>query len=303
MKKEEVMFEKQIAVFLTLCVTESFTKTAERLFMSQGTVSKYVAFLEKKFGPLVKRNNNGVVVNEQGKLVFDYFVRMLDQEFQMEYELLRLEKPLPTVTISTIPSIVNYHIFQVIKEFQKKYPAIEVRFQESSMRDWEKDVSLEGVDFLFFHQMSERISLLDYEALAGEDEKFVVAVNKNNSLAAYPELHFKDLVDEKFFLLDWSTKKVDPILNILKRDFAKSQISYIGQNLDMIMSSVSSNMGVSILLKRIIPDKETHQLKLVPFKDLEGGKVVLVRQRQVDHSRPANLFWEFVMTNQWRIVE
>ncbi|MDN2452203.1 LysR family transcriptional regulator [Lactobacillus sp. UCMA15818] len=292
------MFEKQIAVFLTLCVTGSFTKTAERLFMSQGTVSKYIAFLEKKFGPLVKRNNNGVVVNEQGKLVFDYFIKMLDQEFQMKYELLQMEEAHPTITISTIPSIVNYHIFQVIKEFQKKYPAIEVRFQESSMRDWEKDISPEKIDFLFFHQMNERISLLNYEALAGEFEEFVVAVNRNNSLSTYPELHFKDLVNEKFFLLDWSTKKVDPILNVLKKDFAESQILYIGQNLDMILSSVSSNMGVSILLKRIIPDKETHQLKLVPFNDLEGGKVVLVRQRQVDHSRPANLFWEFVMTNQ-----
>lgn len=291
------MFSKQVAVFLSLCQTGSFSRTAEIFFMSQGTVSKYIAEIEQKFGPLINRNHTGAHTNWQGKMVYDYFIEMINSEFEMDYRLIQSAGQQATITISTIPSISNYYLFQIIKKFQSKFPLIAIQFYESSMRDWEKDLQPQNIDFVFFHKMTEHISQVNYEALLGEKDIFVGVVNENNKLSSKLSLHFDDLVNENFFLLDWGTKKVDPILKSLKMRGMENSVSYMGKNLDMVLSSVSENIGVSILLKHTLPDKDLPRTKLIPFVDLNGGSVFLVRKRNANRSIAARLFWEYVMLN------
>lgn len=291
------MFSKQVAVFLSLCHTGSFSRTAEKFLMSQGTVSKYITEIEQKFGPLIIRNHTGAHTNRQGKMVYDYFIEMINSEFEMDYKLIQSTEQYTSITISTIPSISNYFLFQIIKEFQSKFPLIAIQFYESSMRDWEKDLQPQNIDFVFFHKMTEHISQVNYDALLGEKDIFVGVVNENNKLSNKLSLHFDDLANENFFLLDWGTKKVDPILKSLKLHGMENSVSYMGKSLDMVLSSVFEDIGISILLKHTLPNKDLPQTKLIPFVDLDGGSAFLVRKRNENRSIAARLFWEYVMLN------
>ncbi len=64
----------QINYFIVLADTLSFTKTAQKLYVSQPAVSKQIAALEKELGYLlVHRTPTGIVLTPAGQLFYDYF--------------------------------------------------------------------------------------------------------------------------------------------------------------------------------------------------------------------------------------
>lgn len=64
---------KEIQMLLTVCRTGSFMKTAKALGVSQGSVSKNMAALEKKLGTsLFVRASDGVALTADGEYVKMY---------------------------------------------------------------------------------------------------------------------------------------------------------------------------------------------------------------------------------------
>lgn len=62
-----------LKTFVTLIETGHFTRTAERLFMTQPGVSQHIKKLEQACGhPLIERNNKSFEITTQGRAIFDY---------------------------------------------------------------------------------------------------------------------------------------------------------------------------------------------------------------------------------------
>ncbi|MGF1909417.1 LysR family transcriptional regulator [Vibrio kasasachensis] len=62
-----------LKTFVTLIETGHFTRTAEKLFMTQPGVSQHVKKLENVCGyPLIERNNKSFDITPQGQIIYDY---------------------------------------------------------------------------------------------------------------------------------------------------------------------------------------------------------------------------------------
>lgn len=60
-------------VFCTIAETGSFSKAAEKLYISQPAITQTIKKLEEQLGgKLFYRNNNGVVLTEEGKNIYEY---------------------------------------------------------------------------------------------------------------------------------------------------------------------------------------------------------------------------------------
>lgn len=71
--------------FSVLAKTLSFSRTAERLFTTQSTISKHLRSLEAALGmPLFVRTNRHVELTEEGRDFLPYAERML--QLQYEYQ-------------------------------------------------------------------------------------------------------------------------------------------------------------------------------------------------------------------------
>lgn len=74
--------EVSVRCFLTLCKTLSFTETAKLMFMTQQSVSKYIAKLEEDIGfKLFIRTHHYVALTKAGENFFALFSRF-DKEYQ-----------------------------------------------------------------------------------------------------------------------------------------------------------------------------------------------------------------------------
>lgn len=73
-----------LKTFMTLIETGHFTRTAERLFMTQPGVSQHIKKLEQACGhPLIERNKKSFEITPQGKMLFDYAKESQNREAQL----------------------------------------------------------------------------------------------------------------------------------------------------------------------------------------------------------------------------
>jgi DNA-binding transcriptional LysR family regulator len=144
---------RQLEVFLAIARAQSFSRAAERIHLSQPTLSEHTRQLEQELGaPLFVRHSRAVSLTEAGRIFEDYARRLvatLAAGKQAIAELDGLARGSLVVGASTTPG--TYVLPPLIARFRGRYPGVRVdlrvassRVVEQRVRDGEVDVAVIG---------------------------------------------------------------------------------------------------------------------------------------------------------------
>ena len=144
---------RQLEVFLAIAHAQSFSRAAERIHLSQPTLSEHMKELEEELGvPLFVRHSRSVSLTESGRVFEDYATRVvatLAAGRQAIAELDGLKRGSLVVGASTTPG--TYVLPARIAKFRDEYPGITValriansRAVEERVRDGEVDLAVIG---------------------------------------------------------------------------------------------------------------------------------------------------------------
>jgi DNA-binding transcriptional LysR family regulator len=144
---------RQLEVFLGVAQAKSFSRAAERIHLSQPTLSEHMRELEAELGArLFVRHPRSVSLTEAGRIFGDYATRVvatLAAGRQALAELNGLQRGSLVVGASTTPG--TYVLPALIARFRDAYPGITValriansRIVEERVRDGEVDVAVIG---------------------------------------------------------------------------------------------------------------------------------------------------------------
>lgn len=123
--------------FIKIVEHGNFTKAAKELGYSQPGVSHMIDTLEKEFGfPLLQRNKNTITPTEDGKKILQYCYRLI----QVEKEMLETVDSVNglitgTIRIGTLNSMAVSFLPDILINFTKAYPNIEVTLKEFAVED------------------------------------------------------------------------------------------------------------------------------------------------------------------------
>lgn len=116
----------QLKIFIEVARQKNFSRAAEKIFLSQPTVSAHIKALENEIGtPLFDRDRRELQLTDAGKILFQYGRQLLDLEkravfaIQQEYQIIKGHLELAA---SSIPSI--YILPKLMKSFLVKYPEV-----------------------------------------------------------------------------------------------------------------------------------------------------------------------------------
>ncbi|MFG3227955.1 LysR family transcriptional regulator [Kitasatospora sp. NPDC048194] len=117
---------RQLEVFLAVAETLHFGRAAERLHISQPTVSQEVARLERTVGAqLFDRSRRSVALTGAGEVMAAESTRLLEQtESLLARVRLHEESRLGTVRIVASPSVVNRLLPAVVSRAEQELPAL-----------------------------------------------------------------------------------------------------------------------------------------------------------------------------------
>ena len=134
-----------IAVFVHVVDTGSFTGAAEKLDLSKAVVSKYVTRLENKLGArLLNRTTRRLSLTEVGRVFYERSQQGLRQieEAEDEVNLLQSE-PRGVLKLNSPMSFGILHVAPALQDFLSNYPQLSV---DISLDDRRVDLVEEGFD-------------------------------------------------------------------------------------------------------------------------------------------------------------
>lgn len=134
-----------IAIFVQVVKTGSFTAAAKRLRLSKSVVSKYVTRLENQLGAqLLNRTTRCLSLTEVGHVFYERSLRGLDEIEAAKNSVLRLQgAPRGTLRINIPMSFGVLHVAPALPEFLSKYPDLTV---DMILDDKQVDLVEEGFD-------------------------------------------------------------------------------------------------------------------------------------------------------------
>jgi len=126
---------RALRYFAEVVRQQSFTAAAERLFVTQPTISKMVKALEDEIGsPLLLRDARQLVLTDAGRIVFQRGQEVLAAHAQLQAELNDLGTlGRGTLTIG-IPPMGGTLFIPAIAAFRQRHPKIELKLFEQGSR-------------------------------------------------------------------------------------------------------------------------------------------------------------------------
>ncbi|MDO4540671.1 MAG: LysR family transcriptional regulator, partial [Syntrophomonadaceae bacterium] len=139
---------KQLDTFLAVARTGSFSKAAERLFLTQPSVSSHIAQLEEELGtPLFERNNRRTDLTVAGRIFYASALEMVNQR---DSTLLKLRDyrgkidGMIEIGASNIPD--QYLLPRYVMSFHRLYPGVTYQLHHMSSREVEEALLQGAID-------------------------------------------------------------------------------------------------------------------------------------------------------------
>ena len=112
--------------FAVLADTGSFTRTAERLGLTQAAVSQHILHLEDALGPLLIRRPRQLELTPAGRALLDYCAELEQADKRLQARLTDAEADSGEVSVIT-PGSIGLALYPVLLDLQQAHPGLVIR--------------------------------------------------------------------------------------------------------------------------------------------------------------------------------
>lgn len=221
--------------FLTVAKEQSFTKAAEQLHITQPTLSRQLAALEKELGKvLFIRKGKSITLSEEGILLKRRALEILDLEERTLEELKGTDQCISgTVTIGCGEFAAVETLADICKKYREKYPLVQIAIHTATA-DIVYEMMKKGlVDIGLFMEPIDTEGF-GYIRIQNSDQ-WVVSMRPEDPLAEKKYIEKQDLLGKQLILPE-RTGVQSELANWFGKDFHKVQIA--------CTSNLGTNAGV-----------------------------------------------------------
>ena len=169
------MDDFRLKVFITAARTLSFTRTAERLFISQPAVSKHIGELESQYKvQLFVRRGSRLELTGAGETLLACAERLADEYRRMQYEMsLCADAPVGELRLGASTTIAQYLLPPILARFTTRFPGVRVAMMSGNSDQVEQALGGHGIDLGMVESLSRRQGL--HYTVFAPDELVLVA--------------------------------------------------------------------------------------------------------------------------------
>lgn len=284
----------KLRIFHAAAQAGSFTHAGEVLNMSQSAVSRQVGALEQELGvPLFHRHARGLILSEQGEMLFRASQDVLDKLESVRTRLTdSREKPTGTLRITTTVALGSTWLTQRINEFVDIHPEVHLHL---ILEDQELDLSMRQADVAIRLRqpvqpdlIQRRLFTVHYHVYAAQSyiDRFG-APKSIDELDAHRIVTFGQPVPVNIRDVNWlevagrsTDNPRDPIVRI--------------NNIYAVKSAVERGTGIAILPDYMI-EADTPLVKLLPEAQVPSFATYFVYPAELKNSARVTAFRDFML--------
>jgi len=255
---------RHLRYFLAVAETENFTRAAERLNISQPSVSQQITQLEQALRtPLFRRVGKRVFLTEAGtafRKSAEVVLRKLEDACNSVADIAGLVGG--RVNLGVIPALHFAWVPPVLGHLAKEYPGITVGVRELASSDVETEIEAGRLD-IGFGIMTRNSPHLRYERLVSQP--FSLIVPDSSPYAGRTNVGLRELDRERLVMLPASFDMRRAADALLLHARVYPHVAFEIDSIDAALSSVMQ-AGIPTLLPAIVlRGRETRGLTAVPL--------------------------------------
>ena len=149
----------RLRIFHIVADAGSFSHASEEINTSQSAISRQVSNLEYEVGmPLFHRHPRGLILTEQGELLYKRTRNIVDIIKDAEFELIdSKERPSGDLSVTTTVGLGTNWLTPRLKDFTSKFPEINL---ELRLTDAELDVGMREADIAIRFHKPQQLDLI-----------------------------------------------------------------------------------------------------------------------------------------------
>ena len=138
----------QLRGFYEIARTRSFTRAADKLFLSQPAISLQIKALEDELGKaLFDRKRREIRLTEAGEVLFKYVQQIFDGLEDARNEIAALDKEVSgRLVVGTSDTNCTYILPDALEEFRRCYPGVDLDIRNRISPEIAKLVATDEVD-------------------------------------------------------------------------------------------------------------------------------------------------------------
>lgn len=267
-EREKYMTLRHIEIFTVVCQEGSVTKAADRLHISQPTVSVAIKEFENHYGgTLFERISHKLYLTPFGQKIYDHSMNLLNlysdlAEARQDYEVVR---------VGTGTAIGKFVLPKVVKEFEKEHPDVHVHATVGDASRMYRLIMQNHADFVIAENIDD-IYGLAHKCI--QQYPIVALCHRDNPLANKRYVSAEELARQNLLLREPSSRTrqlIDLYFQNHDIDISPTWESYSVQTL---INATAENLGVSFHSLDHAVAYQTPELTILKLEEFNGERQV-----------------------------
>ena len=287
---------RQLRLFLALEQTESVTKAARMMHITQPTASMQLKDMAENIGsPLFEVISKKIHLTGLGKEFAKTAREMMDRWEAFEQHATQMKGLTKGRLRVAVVSTAKYFVPKLLGSFCSKYPEVDISLEILNRDGVIRRVEDNSDDLYVMSRPPMHIDLEDQILMPNP---LCMIAYKDHPLASKKNLRLQDLKHERFILRELgSGTRMSVDIHFKQKKFTPSLLLELGNN-EAIKKAVASRLGVAVIsihaLDQFDYDNEISVLKLQDFPINSQWHLVYLRGKQL--SPIAKAFHEHVLS-------
>lgn len=242
---------EELKTFLTVCELKNFTHTAEKLSMSQPTVSLHIKNLEHEFQTtLFQRSSKKLSITPTGEILYERAKQMMQifenakQQIAAHHHTIQGE-----LKIGASYTIGEYVLPIILASLKERHPHLSLQILIGNTKEIVEHVKLLQVDVgLIEGTTSEK----DLHVTPFMEDELVVVCSKKHPLAQHKRVAMSKLQNEDWIIREVGSGTGEYLQHVFNQHGLKVRSLTTISSTQGIKESVVHNLGIALLSKNTI---------------------------------------------------
>lgn len=282
---------RQLEYFLMVSEVNSFTRAAERLYVSQPAVTNAIRSLEEELGiQLFDRNQKQALLTIEGEIFYHHIKNIMHGVSNTLSEINNLKNLNSGVLMLGLTPLAGIEpLPKLLCTFHTKHPGIQLKFIESNSLELQDQLIKEKIDLAVLFS-DEKNNSLNYKPL--QKDELVVCCSNTHHFRRKNSLQLTELINESLILLHKHCLFRQQIIQKFEEMNTLPQIIFESDQLQTIKNIIHISDDISILPHSLC--NNDMELVTIPFAEPLYVQPFFTYKKNRQQSHAAEAFIKYI---------
>ncbi|QDQ14961.1 LysR family transcriptional regulator [Streptomyces spectabilis] len=258
---------QQLLYFVAVAETRHFTRAAERVHVSQPSLSQQVRALEKELGAeLFSRARGNITLTDAGEALLPLARRILADADTARIEVQELAQlRRGRVRLGATPSVCTGLLPQVLRDFHDRHPGIQLLIEEGGSHDLVRQLARGALDLaLVVLPLPSPSPALTTVELLREDLVVVSSPDAPDTPDFGATARVADLQGERLVMFRHGYDLRELTVAACRAEGFEPEFAVEGGEMDAVLGFVRAGLGVAVV-PRMVAERAGSDLRMTPL--------------------------------------